>query len=102
MTSAGTQSCGRAVTSLLSLEDFAAPRGLTRAELMTATEVAELLDAPVSTIREWGRNGTLPRVKLGRHVRFIRRRVESATLRAEEVRRSDQVGAGPGNSRQPT
>jgi excisionase family DNA binding protein len=50
---------------------------------MTAIEVAELLDVPVSTVREWGRNGTLPRVKLGRHVRFIRRHVESAILRAE-------------------
>jgi excisionase family DNA binding protein len=88
------------VTSQLSLEDLAAPRGLTRAELMTATEVAELLDVPVSTVREWGRNGTLPRVKLGRHVRFIRRHVESAILRAEEVRRSDQLGAGPGNPRE--
>jgi excisionase family DNA binding protein len=50
---------------------------------MTATEVAELLDVPVSTVREWGRNGTLPRVKLGRHVRFIRAHVEVAILRAE-------------------
>ena len=87
------------MTSQLSLEDLVAPRGLTRAELMTAIEVAELLDVPVSTIREWGRNGTLPRVKLGRHVRFIRRHVESAILGAEEVRRSDQVGAGLGDPR---
>ena len=41
------------MTSQLSLEDLAAPHGLTRAELMTATEVAELLDVPVSTVREW-------------------------------------------------
>ena len=88
------------MTSQLSLEDLAAPRGLTRAELMTATEVAELLDVPVSTVREWGRNGTLPRVKLGRHVRFIRRHVELAILRAEEVRRSDRVGAGPDDPRE--
>jgi excisionase family DNA binding protein len=51
---------------------------------MTAAEVAALLDVPVSTVREWGRNGTLPRVKLGRHVRFIRSHVEAAILRAEE------------------
>ncbi len=50
---------------------------------MTATEVALLLDVPVSTAREWGRNGTLPRVKLGRHVRFIRRHLEAAIMRAE-------------------
>jgi excisionase family DNA binding protein len=60
------------------------PRGLTRAALMTAREVAELLDVPVSTVLEWGRNGTLPRVKLGRHVRFIRSHVERAILGAED------------------
>lgn len=56
--------------------------GLTRADLMTAAQVAELLDVPVSTIREWGRNGTLPRVKLGRHVRFLRAQVENVILSA--------------------
>lgn len=65
-------------------EDRDAPRGLTRAELMTAREVAELLSVPISTAREWGRNGTLPRVKLGRHVRYIRRHVESAILATEQ------------------
>ena len=59
------------MTGQLSLNGLGTPRGLTRAELMTATEVAELLGVPVSTVREWGRNGTLPRVKLGRHVRFL-------------------------------
>jgi hypothetical protein len=29
-------------------------------------------------VREWGRNGKLPRIKLGRHVRFLRARVEAA------------------------
>lgn len=62
----------------------AQPRGLTRADLMTAKQVAELLDVPVSTVREWGRKGTLPRVKLGRHVRFIRAHVERAILAAAE------------------
>jgi excisionase family DNA binding protein len=52
---------------------------------MTATEVAELLGVPVSTVREWGRNGTLPRVKLGRHVRFIRAHVEAAIFEAEKA-----------------
>jgi excisionase family DNA binding protein len=61
-----------------------APRGLTRADLMTEKEVAELLEVPISTVREWGRNGTLPRVKLGRHVRFIRAQVETAILSATQ------------------
>jgi excisionase family DNA binding protein len=70
----------------LSLDDLTTPRGLTRAELMTSHEVAELVSVPVSTVREWGRNGTLPRVKLGRHVRYIRSHVEAAILGAEEGR----------------
>jgi excisionase family DNA binding protein len=73
------------MTAQLSLDDLSTPRGLTRAELMTAIEVAELLDVPVSTVREWGRKGTLPRVKLGRHVRFIRSHVEAAILNVDGV-----------------
>jgi hypothetical protein len=42
------------MTAQLSLDDLGMSRGLTRAELMTATEVVELLDVPVSTVREWG------------------------------------------------
>jgi hypothetical protein len=42
-------------------------------------------DLPVSTVREWGRRGTLPRVKLGRHVRYIRSHVEATILHAEEA-----------------
>jgi excisionase family DNA binding protein len=74
------------MTGQLSLDDPDTPRGLTRAELMTAREVAELLDVPVSTVREWGRKGTLPRVKLGRHVRFVRSHVEATILAAETGR----------------
>ena len=51
---------------------------------MTAREVAELIGVPISTAREWGRNGTLPRVKLGRHLRFIRSHVEATILGAEQ------------------
>ena len=57
------------MTIQLTVDDLSTPHGLTRAELMTSQEVAELVGVPVSTVREWGRNGTLPRVKLGRHVR---------------------------------
>jgi excisionase family DNA binding protein len=71
----------------LTLDDLNRPRGLTRAELMTSRELAELLDVPISTVLEWGRNGTLPRVKLGRHVRFIRAHVEATILDTEQPRR---------------
>ncbi len=51
-------------------------RGLTRADIMKAAEVAALLSVPVSTVLHWGRTGALRRVKLGRHVRFLRADVE--------------------------
>ena len=69
----------------LSLDDLGPLRSLTRSELMTAREVAELIGVPISTVRQWGRNGTLPRVKLGRHVRFIRSHVEATILGAEQA-----------------
>jgi excisionase family DNA binding protein len=65
-----------------SVGDSGAPRGLTRSELMTAREVADLLDVPISTVHDWGRKGTLPRVKLGRHVRIIRSQVEETIFGA--------------------
>jgi hypothetical protein len=43
--------------------DAEGPRGLIRSELMTIREVAELLAVSISTVCEWGRNGTLPRVR---------------------------------------
>jgi excisionase family DNA binding protein len=55
--------------------------------VMTAREVAALLEVPISTVLEWGRNCTLPRVKRGRHVRFIRAHVEAAILDSERPRR---------------
>jgi excisionase family DNA binding protein len=53
---------------------------------MTSRAVVELLEVPISTVLEWGRNGTRPRVKLGRHVRFIRAHMEAAILDREEPR----------------
>ena len=64
--------------------DEGPPPGLTRAEPMTARGVAELLSLPISTARERGRNRAIPRVKLGRRVRYIRRHVEAAILDAEQ------------------
>jgi excisionase family DNA binding protein len=80
---------------------------------------SELLDIPVSTIREWVRNGTLPRIKLGRHVRFVRTRSrrrsstagaparatrerQLATWSAELVRRAMRfIGDGLQNTKGP-
>jgi excisionase family DNA binding protein len=52
------------------------PRGLTRDDVMKASEVAALFAVPVSTVLHWGRTGVLRRIKLGRHVRFFRADVE--------------------------
>ncbi len=54
----------------------AARRGLTREEVMTAREVAELLALPVSTVYELARRGELPACRLGRTWRFLRPRLE--------------------------
>lgn len=49
---------------------------LTRDEVMTAREVAELLKMPVSTIYQLARRGELPARRLGRTWRFLRPRLE--------------------------
>lgn len=53
------------------------PRGgLTRDEVMTVREVADLLKMPVSTIYQLARRGELPARRLGRTWRFLRPRLE--------------------------
>ena len=49
---------------------------LTRDEVMTAPEVAELLHLPVSTVYYLARRGELPASRLGRTWRFLRPRIE--------------------------
>ncbi len=73
---------------------------LTGADIMTAGEVAAMLGVPVSTVLHWGRTGLLPRIKFGRHVRFVRAHIEQALLEAETgaasspPRSPPQAGAG--------
>jgi excisionase family DNA binding protein len=50
--------------------------GLSRDEVLTAREVAELLKMPVSTIYQLARRGELPASRLGRTWRFLRPRLE--------------------------
>lgn len=50
--------------------------GLTRDQVMTASEVAELLQMPVSTVYYLARQGELPARRLGRTWRFLRPRLE--------------------------
>jgi excisionase family DNA binding protein len=51
-------------------------RPLTRADVMTAAEVAKLLALPRSTVYELARRGDLPSARLGRTIRFVRDEVE--------------------------
>ncbi len=51
-------------------------RHLTRDEVMTAREVADLLRLPTSTVYELARKGVVPASQLGRTWRFLRPRLE--------------------------
>jgi excisionase family DNA binding protein len=60
-------------------EDLVSPaqrHTLTRDEVLTAREVAELLKMPVSTIYELARRGEIPASRLGKTWRFLRPRLE--------------------------
>jgi excisionase family DNA binding protein len=50
--------------------------GLTRDQVMTAGEVADLLHLPVSTVYYLARRGEIPACRLGRTWRFVRPRIE--------------------------
>ena len=50
--------------------------GLTRDEVMTASEVADLLHLPVSTVYYLAGRGEIPACRLGRTWRFVRPRIE--------------------------
>lgn len=54
----------------------AAHRGLTRDQVMTASEVSELLGIPVSTVYYLARQDKLPHSRLGRTYRFLRPNLE--------------------------
>lgn len=52
-------------------------RRLTREDIMTVSEVAELLALPRSTVYELARRGELPCARLGRTLRFVREDIET-------------------------
>ncbi len=66
----------------------AAAARLTADDVMTASEVAGLLHAPVSTVEDWARRGILPSVKVGRRRLYIRQRIEAALLSEQRARPS--------------
>lgn len=56
----------------------AAPRRITREDVLTVTDVAALLDLKRYTVKEYARRGILPGRKLGRTWRFLRPELEDA------------------------
>lgn len=56
--------------------------------LLTADDVAELLNVPVGWVREHSRSGAIPKIQLGRYVRYERAAVQAWL---EELR----TGGGP-------
>lgn len=53
---------------------------LTAKDVMTAREVAELLDVPGSTINDWARRGLIPCTRIGRRRIFVRPLIEAMLL----------------------
>ncbi|MCW3040807.1 MAG: Helix-turn-helix domain [Solirubrobacterales bacterium] len=62
-------------------------RNLTAADIMTATEVAELLTVATTTVYEWARSGALPAMRRGRVIRFRRWEVEEWIAADQDPRR---------------
>jgi excisionase family DNA binding protein len=52
-------------------------RPITRGDVMTSTDVAELLRTSKSTIEDWARRGVIPSRKRGRRRFFLRWEVEA-------------------------
>lgn len=57
-----------------------ANRSLTRRDVLTAADVAELLRIPVSTVYDLARRGLLPAHRVGRAWRFLRHEIEARLL----------------------
>ena len=63
--------------SLLKCERMEA-RSLTRTDVLSTTEVAELLGIPRSTVHHLARRGELPARRVGRRWLFLRERIAAA------------------------
>ncbi len=61
--------------------------------LLTADEVAERLNVPVSWVRESTRSGAMPHVRLGRYVRFELAEVEAWLEGCKQPGRSVRLGS---------
>ncbi len=51
-------------------------RGITRADIMSAADVAMLLGVPKTTVEDWARRNVIPSRKRGRRRMFLRWEIE--------------------------
>ncbi len=58
-------------------------RGITRADVMCAAEVAVLLGVPKTTVEDWARRGVVPSRKRGRRRMFLRWEIEDWLVAAD-------------------
>ncbi len=66
----------------------AAPSAHLREPLLTATEVGALLGGiPTKTVLQYARDGRLPCLRIGKHVRFLRSDVAEAVDRLRSLDR---------------
>lgn len=60
------------------MSDIENHRPLTRSDVLSTSEVAELLGIPRSTVHELARQGKLPGRRVGRRWLFLRQRIAAA------------------------
>jgi len=53
---------------------------LTAPDVLTASEVAELMRVPRSTVEDWARRGVIPSRKIGRRRLYIRSKIEALLM----------------------
>ncbi len=74
----------------------AEPSSLLREPLLTAAQVGKLLGGiPSKTVLQYARDGRLPCLHIGKHVRFLRQDVEQAINRQRERARPAPHQAPP-------
>jgi len=61
---------------------------LTAVDVMSVSEVSELLHVPASTVSDWARRGILPSVKIGRRRLYVRGQIEAVLF--EQAARSSE------------
>ena len=65
------------------MHEVGGERPITRADVMRAADVSELLSVPKSTIEDWARRGVIPSRKRGKRRFFLRWQIEEWLTRED-------------------